>query len=66
MADLFPEVERQNSAVTAFERLAAAARARIPAPAVTPSHSTLPNGQVLDRRGEVIYTPTPREEKKLL
>lgn len=66
MADLFPEVERQNSAVTAFERLAAAARARIPAAPATPSHSTLPNGQVLNRAGEVIFTPTPREENKLL
>lgn len=65
MPDLFPDVERKNSAVTAFERLAAAARARIPAAPVTPSHATLPNGQVLNRLGEVIYTPTPREDKRV-
>lgn len=66
MPDLFPDVERKNSATTALERLAAAARARIPAAPVTPSHATLPNGQVLNRSGEVIFTPTPRDEKKPL
>jgi len=62
MAEIFPDVERGNSAVAGLKRVNADARARIPATPLTPSHSTLPNGTVLNRRGEVIYTPTPREE----
>jgi hypothetical protein len=55
------DTERQNSAVSELVRLNAAARARVPAQPTTPPFQTLPSGQVLNRAGKVIFTPTPRE-----
>jgi len=60
-----PDIERQNSAATALQRLSAAARARIPAPPATPAYSTLPNGTVQNRAGVEIFKPRPREENRL-
>ena len=57
MADLPPEVERHNSAVTGLDRLRASSRDRVPPAPPTPEVTTLPDGRVLHRSGAVIFTP---------
>lgn len=59
-----PEIERLNSATSALSDLAAASRKRVAPPPTQAPFTTLPNGSVLDRAGKIVYTPTPREERK--
>lgn len=62
--EVIPEVERQNSATTGLARLVGESRSRVAAAPTGAQFNTLPDGRVVDRRGNAVYTPTPRDEKK--
>ncbi len=57
MAEFLQRELRVNETAASLRTLAAASRARVPAHAAAPLYTTLPDRRVLDRAGNVVYTP---------
>ena len=57
MSEFLDRELRVNETAASLRTLAAASRARVPAPAEAPLYTTLPDRRVLDRAGNVVYTP---------
>lgn len=64
MADDFSDVLRANETKAGLQVLLAKSRGRVPPAPISAVYTTLPDGRVQDRAGNVIFTPTPRQEKK--
>jgi hypothetical protein len=57
MAEFLQRELRVNETAASLRTITAESKARVPAPATTALYSTLPDGRVLDRAGNVVYTP---------
>ncbi len=57
MAEFLERELRVNETTSALSTVAAASKARVPAPAAGKAFNTLPDGRVLDRAGNVVYSP---------
>lgn len=64
MAADLPDVLRANETKSELQRVLAKSRGRVPPAPAGNVYTTLPDGRVQDRAGNVIFTPTPRQEKK--
>ena len=64
MAEFLQRELRVNETAAALRTLAAASRARVPVPAAAPLYTTLPDRRVLDRAGNVVYTPKVQDGKQ--
>lgn len=57
MAEFLDRELRVNEAVDRLTTLLSESRVRVPAPAATKLYTTLPDGRVIDRAGNVVYAP---------
>lgn len=64
MAADLSDILRANETKAELQRIAAKLRVRIAPVQVLPLYTTLPDGRVQDRAGNVVFTPTPRQDKK--
>lgn len=63
MAEFLDRDLRVNQTTEALRTLRAGASARVSSIPVSRGFTTAPNGQVLDRLGNIIYTPTQRDKR---
>jgi hypothetical protein len=61
MAEFLNRTLRVNEVTPAVKQLLDASRARVPAPAPGPGFRTLPDGRVINRYGQEVYTPKGKD-----